>query len=361
MSHGFVLKALKSSPNQSVLSFVPAPRGSGFSATSRKLYSRHCIAVGLYVEPSRRTLPRPPAPPTPAAPPAPASGAPRRRRSPRAPAPGRRLPSGRPGGSTTGAGVGARPSRQWQTQWPISWAIVKRKRRSGGSLRPPAPSARVQHDAALGGQEHPRAVDLPRLLDAQAEQVARDRLHRHRQLGAAEETEVALADGVRARILVLRRHNAPILSGQALPVKSMSSSRMAGWAIWRRAGHVAELARWRRSRLRSSSCSTVPRSMVSCTGSWNGARPRSTTSAPTRRSASRTIDATSSVAPASPCTRRGSGPSRWRAGSAEVGALRRSIFAGRRSSGREAEVVSHITVWAPPEILLRCRGSMRRA
>ena len=61
---------------------------------------------------------------------------------------------------------------------------------------------RVQDDSPLGGEEHPGAVDVEGLLDAQAEQVTGDRLDRHPQLGAAEEAEVALTDGVRARILV---------------------------------------------------------------------------------------------------------------------------------------------------------------
>ena len=62
---------------------------------------------------------------------------------------------------------------------------------------------RVQDDSPLLREAHPGAVDVEGLLDAQAEQVARDRLDRHRQLGAAEEAEVALTDGVRTRLLVL--------------------------------------------------------------------------------------------------------------------------------------------------------------
>ena len=93
---------------------------------------------------------------------------------------------------------------------------------------------RVQHDAALGGQEHPRAVDVPALLDAQAEEVLRDRLDRHRQPLTAEEVEVSLADGMRARILVCRchRHAHPLRSGAACkePVYLVRAARRAAAA-----------------------------------------------------------------------------------------------------------------------------------
>ena len=54
--------------------------------------------------------------------------------------------------------------------------------------------ARVEHDPSLQWEEHPGAIDLPRLIDTQAEQVLRDGLDRNWQLGASEEREIALAD-----------------------------------------------------------------------------------------------------------------------------------------------------------------------
>jgi hypothetical protein len=66
----------------------------------------------------------------------------------------------------------------------------------------------VQQDVPLGGQQHPGAVaELPALLDAQAEQILGDPLYRDRQLLTTEQVHVSLADGVRARVLVLRHRH----------------------------------------------------------------------------------------------------------------------------------------------------------
>ena len=65
----------------------------------------------------------------------------------------------------------------------------------------------VDEDPALGREEHPAHVELAR-LDGEAEQVLRDRLDRDRQLVAAEGGVVALAQRVRARIVVLVGHAA---------------------------------------------------------------------------------------------------------------------------------------------------------
>jgi hypothetical protein len=47
----------------------------------------------------------------------------------------------------------------------------------------------VHEDQALGREEHPAHLEL-HLFDFEAEEVYGDRLHRHRELGAAEELAV---------------------------------------------------------------------------------------------------------------------------------------------------------------------------
>jgi hypothetical protein len=59
---------------------------------------------------------------------------------------------------------------------------------SDGEAKPPqrrviAPDytlARVEHDLSLRWQQHPGAIDLPRLVDVQSEQILGDRLDRDR-------------------------------------------------------------------------------------------------------------------------------------------------------------------------------------
>ena len=87
----------------------------------------------------------------------------------------------------------------------------------------------VDEDPALGREEHSAHVELPR-LDGEAEQVLRDRLDRHRQLVAAEDGVVALAQRVRARFVVLVGH-APQSPCQLTERKRRSTSSALGLSM----------------------------------------------------------------------------------------------------------------------------------
>ena len=178
-----------------------------------------------------------------AARPAPASGAPRRRRSPRARAPGRRPRSGRPDDSTTARRSGARPSRQWQTQWPISWAIVKRKRRSGGSLRPPARSSAFRTMRRSAGRSIPEQSMSQRSSTRRPSRSSAiastgtgspsppKRARYRSRTACARGSSYVVATGTR------------ILSAQALPVKSLSiSSGPSSAGPPARSAHVESVA-----------------------------------------------------------------------------------------------------------------------